>query len=983
MIIFINIIRANLYDIYVECVMLSGFADFISSYKKCSVRVAVIVGACYALSGCKISAPIEANTPVSQPTADTKLSQQWDSQVLHGQLANGLRYYIHNSQRPQDPFNIRLLVNAGSVDETGHSGVAHMVEHMVFRQTAAHPEGLHQYFAKLGWSTGKQINAVTREDITQFMLRTRLNDVLDLPQSLALMADIAFGAQFNAADWQQEQRVILEEWRRGDSVADRIHRQKKEQLRNGSRYVGRPTIGNPDSIQSTSFEEIKAFYQQFYRASNMRIIISGNVDPQATLAALQASFGNAATQPPPSRDYVELPLQQQLHIGKVQEPTGTTSAVVFGWRSALPPMGTVARERDDLVRYFLRKLVRTQVLRDRALIDGKSLTLMLQQPTNARLVAAFVLRTKDHAEALPLMLQEAERLRRHGIDATEFAKLKQAARVILERQLQKTTAQRDYRQWEDAITNALVADKVLEAPAAKAKRRLALLETIEVASLQRRLSALLSSDDQFLYYQLPGDQQQQLPSVADIQALARQWQQADNSALARALPYQAAKPKPPKMATEVVSLPAITISTQGEINTFTQQAANGEVGQISQWLLDNGDRVVWLDKTTKNDQLYINVISDVGFDNAQQSPTLSQTAVQLWAQTPPMGWSEAQWQQLPQWKWVLQSQRLSVAAVVAPEQLPALLDSYRLQQQHGTIDAAGVVEVKQALQRSLARDIANAKQTPKLSSIIAAQQYPHEDKTQLLQSVKQLSAKQLQSIARAVLAEPVTYYMVGKLPNNAAELWQQKLAGIARHSQLTAAPQYQRALTTELEQALYQTNKAQVLLRGYRQFDWTPERAFDVAALAELTRNALKQRLRQQLAGIYGLDFSMQLDSYQDRVQVSVGFYCAPERRHELLNAAKQVLAELPQLMHQNQITPLKRNIAYAEKQRLAQPSTWLTRLILSERRYGDGRYLAHVSQLPERITLDHMQHLAQQLLPLEHSIVVMGYPKSEPRPAK
>ncbi len=943
----------------------------------------VVVAATYVLSGCENSAPMADQTPpltaTTLATAEPLIAQQWDPQVVQGELANGLRYYIYNSNRAQDPFNIRLLVNAGSVDENGSSGVAHMLEHMVFRQTAAHPEGLHQYFASLGWSTGKEINAVTREDITQFMLRTRLNDALDLPQSLALMADIAFGAQLTDKDWQQEQQVILEEWRRGDSVADRLHRQKKEQLRHSSRYVGRPTIGSASSIQTASIEELKAFYQQFYRASNMQLIISGNVDPQATIAALTDTFGQAAKQTAPQRNYLDFPLKPQLHIGQVQEPTGTTSATVFGWRSALPAMGTKAREQDDLARYFLRKLLRSQLMRDRMLLDEQPLVLQLKQPTNERLVVAFVLRSPDHAAALSLMMQQAERLRRHGIDATELNVLKQEARQILERQLHNTGAKRDYRQWEDAITNALVADKVLETPAARAERRLALLDTIDAASLQRRLNELLNGDDQFLYYQVPGKQQRALPTAAEVRSIASQWHHADENQLARAIPYNAAKAKEKasKPAPAVVSLPAITISTQGQINTFQQQPAQGDVGPISQWLLDNGDRIVWLDRPTQDGKLYINVITDVGFDNAQQSPLMSQTAVQLWAQTPPTGWTDAQWQQLPQWQWVLQSQRLSVAATVKPEQLPALLDSYRLQQQHGMIDASGLAEVKQELARSLTRDIEQQQRAPKLTSIIAAKQFGAEDKAQQLADVQQLTVEQLQQTARAVLAEPVTYYIVGKLPSNAAALWQQKLAGIPRHSQLSAAPQYQRSVTEEFEQPLYEDAKAQVLLRGFSNFDWTPERAFDVAALSELTGHALKQRLRQQLAGIYGLDFSMKLDSYQDRLELELGFYCAPERRHELLAAAQQVLAEMPQLLQQQMITPLQRNIAYAEKQRLTQDSTWLTRLILSERRYGDGRYLANVSQLPERITLQHMQQLAQQILPLEHSIVVMGHPKS------
>lgn len=261
--------------------------------------------------------------------------QQWDKSVTQGQLSNGLTYYLYDSGNANDPFNIRLIVNAGSVDETGYAGVAHMVEHMVFRKTYAHPESLHSYFTTLGWSTGKQINALTRESETQYMLRTRVNDSLDLPSSVALMGDIAFGASFDEADWLQEKKVILEEWRRGESTASRINRLKKDQMRHDSRYVNRPTIGTEESILSTPIVEIKNFYKRFYVPANMTLIISGHINKQTAINATEQHFGQVKKSPAPKRDYVELPLAPQLHIGKVQSTKGTTAAVVFGFRSAL------------------------------------------------------------------------------------------------------------------------------------------------------------------------------------------------------------------------------------------------------------------------------------------------------------------------------------------------------------------------------------------------------------------------------------------------------------------------------------------------------------------------------------------------------------------------------------------------------------------------------------------------------------------------
>jgi len=179
---------------------------------------------------------------------------QWDPAVTRGSLSNGLDYAIYDSNKVDEPFNIRLIVNAGTVDETEREGVAHMLEHMVFHKTNAHPEGIHASLIQIGWKTGLQVNAVTRQTETQYMIRTRIDDALDLPGSLALLSQIAGYATLDNADWQRERGVVLEEWRLGNDLPSPVNQYKKAVTRNGSRYVERQSIGTKESINSATIE---------------------------------------------------------------------------------------------------------------------------------------------------------------------------------------------------------------------------------------------------------------------------------------------------------------------------------------------------------------------------------------------------------------------------------------------------------------------------------------------------------------------------------------------------------------------------------------------------------------------------------------------------------------------------------------------------------------------------------------------------------
>jgi len=895
---------------------------------------------------------------------------QWDKSVTHGQLENGLTYFLYDSDNANEPFNIRLIVNAGSVDETGYSGVAHMVEHMVFRKTSAHSESLHSYFSSLGWSTGKQINAMTRETETQYMLRTRVNDSLDLLGSVALMGDIAFGAIFDEEDWKQEQKVILEEWRRGESTVNRVERLKKEQLRHDSRYVNRPTIGTQDSILSTPVSEIKAFYHRFYVPSNMTLIISGNIDKQDALKAIEQYFGQEKTSPIPNRDYVELPLAEQFHIGSVQDPQGTTSAVVYGFRSVLAPAATNEREFDDLVRYFLRKLMRNQVIRDRSLIDDQAISIRLEEPLNHRVVAAMIMRTGNHDAGLKLLLTEVERLKQFGIDATEFNELKDDARKVLQRQKMKGEINRDYQAWEDKITNAVMAGKVLPNSQEKAAHQLSLLEQITLETVNHRLKQLLSAPDQFLYYQLPGNAKVSLPLASTVQQIQNEARQL----LTPTVPYLVNDVKPID-TTEVITLPPITLYPEGDIQRFKRTPPIGDAPAISQWWLTNGDRIIWLERPTSDGKVYVNAVTDVGFDNQTQSPQLSQIAVQLWQQTPPRGWSEEQWKLMPQWNWVYKSQQLSQAAVIAPAQLAQLFDAYSLQLHEGQISADGLNTVKADLRNRIARQNKNVID---VNSLMIEEKYLTKLQTLDESMLAEVNVEMLETIAKEVLSQPVTFYVVGVLPSDVEELWQQKVSTITRNKTLISAPLLQKTGHHKRESTLQGTPKTQVKLEGYSQLEWSPERAFLTSSLSELTHIALKQRLRQQLAGVYSVSFDLTFNPQSDRAEIVLSFSCAPERREELLNAAKNVLETMPQWLKQQDLAPLIANIRYAEKQRLSIDSTWLKRLELSDHRYGDGRYLENIYSLPSLVTNQGLATLAAQIFPIQHSVTVITEHKKE-----
>jgi zinc protease len=95
-----------------------------------------------------------------------------DPAVRTGKLPNGLTYYIRKNVMPEKRVELRLAVNAGSVQEDENQlGLAHLVEHLCFRGTKSFPKAdLIHYLQSVGSSFGPDINAYTDFDETVYML---------------------------------------------------------------------------------------------------------------------------------------------------------------------------------------------------------------------------------------------------------------------------------------------------------------------------------------------------------------------------------------------------------------------------------------------------------------------------------------------------------------------------------------------------------------------------------------------------------------------------------------------------------------------------------------------------------------------------------------------------------------------------------------------------------------------------------------------
>lgn len=225
------------------------------------------------------------------------------SQVYTYQLDNGLRLWVKPDHRAPTATHM-VWYRVGSRDEVdGASGLAHMLEHMMFRGSASIPNG---DFSRKVAQLGGYDNAFTSNDMTAYFEQI---PVQALPEVMRMEADRMTGLTLNDEDFLKELEVVKEERRMRTDEQPRA--QLWERLM-AAAYMAdpyhRPVVGWMSDLDAMTIDDVRSFYQHWYRPDNAAVVIVGDVKPEDALKMAQATYGQipaAKTALVPSKPRVE------------------------------------------------------------------------------------------------------------------------------------------------------------------------------------------------------------------------------------------------------------------------------------------------------------------------------------------------------------------------------------------------------------------------------------------------------------------------------------------------------------------------------------------------------------------------------------------------------------------------------------------------------------------------------------------------------
>ncbi|WP_433497401.1 M16 family metallopeptidase [Sphaerimonospora sp. CA-214678] len=183
---------------------------------------------------------------------------------------------------------VGMWVGIGSRDEAPeHMGATHFLEHLLFKGTptrdameiSASIEGI-----------GGEINAFTAKEYTCYYARV-LDE--DLPLAIDVLADVVTSSLITAEDVESERGVILEEIAmHDDDPSDVVHEQFSAELY-GDTPIGRPILGNEESINALTRDRIHEYYQRYYLPPRTVVSVAGNVSHERVVALVAAAYERA------------------------------------------------------------------------------------------------------------------------------------------------------------------------------------------------------------------------------------------------------------------------------------------------------------------------------------------------------------------------------------------------------------------------------------------------------------------------------------------------------------------------------------------------------------------------------------------------------------------------------------------------------------------------------------------------------------------
>ncbi|QWD68199.1 insulinase family protein [Polynucleobacter sp. VK25] len=342
------------------------------------------------------------------------------------QLNNGLKLIVREDHRAPTVAHM-VWYRAGSIDEVnGKTGVAHVLEHMMFKGTDKVKAG---EFSRLVAAVGGRENAFTSRDYTAYFQQVEKSKLEDV---IKLEADRMSKLNFDDAEFLKEIQVIMEErrLRTEDNPSSLLNESLMATAYMSSPYR-HPIIGWMNDLQNMKAADARDWYRSWYAPNNATVVITGDVDSKKVLSLVEKYYGAAAAHELPVRKPQIEPVQKGVKQVQVKAPADSAQ-LSMAWKAPRLEPGKL----DDPEPYALElltavldgydnaRLNRTLVKQEKVVNDVGVGYDMISRGPELFLISATMAKGKTVDQAQASIRKALDELKQKGILESELKRIK-------------------------------------------------------------------------------------------------------------------------------------------------------------------------------------------------------------------------------------------------------------------------------------------------------------------------------------------------------------------------------------------------------------------------------------------------------------------------------------------------------------------------------------------------------------------------------
>jgi zinc protease len=487
---------------------------------------------------------------------------------------------------------------------------------MAFNGTERFPEAeLVNYLRSLGMRFGPEVNAYTSFDSTVYGIEVPVetggDGIRRIPDmALAVIDDWTRAVTFDPQKMDNERLVVLEEHRMRLGAWDRIRRDWLPVLFRGSPYANRLPIGLPEIIEEAPASRLEGFYQKWYQADNMALIIVGDFDSAALEASLGDHFKIEKPAAPTRRPRYDLlpPKKGNIETLILTDPELTSTTInLYFKRSREARRGDWAFFRSEVIDVLIDRMLS---FRFEDQLTNPETPYMYAGAGEARYGASsrfyvMMARAKSgSAEAsIAELLRVKETMLRYGFTDSEMA----IAAESLVSYLQKLTLEKDRQEsskYIDSLTSYYLEGGNLADVEWELDALQQLLPQIKAKDINAAIKNYFAADDLQVFIFAPEAERASLPNDARIKQMIAESRKM--------------KITPPSSAVvEGDLLKAVPV--RGGV---LAESVDGETGAVI-WELDNGAKVILKSTANKNDEIVLQAMARGGTTSAAPADFIS------------------------------------------------------------------------------------------------------------------------------------------------------------------------------------------------------------------------------------------------------------------------------------------------------------------------------------------------------------------------